>query len=435
MVENKTILRLVEDQLCTGCGTCMALCPQKAIEMVNDVQNGIYIPHIERELCIKCGICFKVCPGPGIDFDQLNLEVYGKISENILTGIYRNCYIGHASDHDIRRQSSSGGLITALLIYALEERIIDGALVTRMNKNKPLEPEPFIAKTKDEIIEASKSKYCPVPANIAIREILEAKDCKRFAVVGLPCHIQGLRKAEKINKELKTKIVLHLGLFCNHVPNFWGTRILLQKLKIKEDEIIKLDYRGDGWPGFMNISMKDGRHRQFHLPDFWRFLGMYFFFPTRCLMCSDLFCELADISFGDAWLPELSDDKIGTSIIISKNDMAENILQKMKLKKKIELSEIDVEKVTQSQIKPVYLKKKNLAASEWLFKNVPVYNNVLEPDRLDKLLAVFPYINSRMCSKSHFRKILRYTPFEILSIYNNTYDMLFLKKVKQDTKI
>lgn len=433
MIENKTILESLERQLCTGCGTCVALCRQKAIKLVKDVQNGIYIPHVERELCNNCGICLKVCPGPGIDFDQLNLEVYGKISENILTGIYRNCYIGYATDHDIRHQSSSGGLITALLIYALEERIIDGALVTRMNKNKPLEPEPFIAKTKDEIIEASKSKYCPVPANIAIREILEAKDCKRFAVVGLPCHIQGLRKAEMINKELKTKIVLHLGLFCNHVPNFWGTKILFQKLKIKEREIIKLDYRGDGWPGCMKINLKDGTIIE--LADFWRFLGMYFFFPTRCLMCSDLFCELADVSFGDAWLPELSNDKIGTSIIISKNDIAENILLKLKLKEKIELCEIDVEKVIQSQVKPVYFKKKNLAASERLFKNVPVYNNVLEPDRIDKLLAVFPYVNSRMCSKSYFRRILRYVPFEILSTYNNAYDKLFLKKVKQDKKI
>jgi coenzyme F420 hydrogenase subunit beta len=47
--------------------------------------------------------------------------------------------------------------------FALEEGIIDGALVTRMKKDRPLEPEPFIARTREEIIEASKSKYCGVP--------------------------------------------------------------------------------------------------------------------------------------------------------------------------------------------------------------------------------------------------------------------------------
>jgi len=74
-----------------------------------------------------------------------------------------------------------------------------------MKKENPLEPEPFIARTKEEIIEASKSKYCPVPANIALKEIMDSKSGEKFAVVGLPCHIQGIRKFEEVNKILKEK--------------------------------------------------------------------------------------------------------------------------------------------------------------------------------------------------------------------------------------
>ncbi|MHC1595636.1 MAG: coenzyme F420 hydrogenase/dehydrogenase beta subunit N-terminal domain-containing protein [Candidatus Syntropharchaeales archaeon] len=103
-------------------------------------------------------MCYKVCPGHEVDFKELNLEIFGKEPDDILIGNYLNCYIDHATDHEIRYNSASGGLVTALLIYMLEEGLIDGALVTRMKANNPLEPEPFIARTREEIIEADEGE-------------------------------------------------------------------------------------------------------------------------------------------------------------------------------------------------------------------------------------------------------------------------------------
>ena len=253
---DETITQVVKDGLCTGCGTCVALCPNEAIKLTINEKKRIYAPELNEEKCNICGICYEVCLGHSVDFNQLNLETFGKKPEDVLIGNYLNCYIGHSTDYDIRYNSASGGLVTQLLIFALEEGIIDGALVTRMKKDNPLEPEPFIAGTKEEIIEASRSKYCPVPANIALKEILESKEGERFAVVGLPCHIHGIRKAEIINKKLKEKIVLHIGIFCSHAPNFWGTELLLERMSIKREEVIKLDYRGEGWPGSMKICRR-----------------------------------------------------------------------------------------------------------------------------------------------------------------------------------
>ena len=149
-------------------------------------------------------------------------------------GSYLKCCIGHATESGVRYKASSGGVVTGLLIYALEHGIIDGALVTRMNKERPWEPEPFIAKTRDEVIEASKSKYCPVPANIMIKELLNAHEGEKFAVVGLPCHIQGIRKAEQIYKKLKARVVLHIGLFCSHTDTFWLTDYLLKSMDVQK---------------------------------------------------------------------------------------------------------------------------------------------------------------------------------------------------------
>ena len=130
-----------------------------------------------------------------------------------------------------------------------------------MKKDNPLEPEPFIARTKEEIIEASKSKYCPVPVNVAIKDILNTKEGERFAIVGLPCHINGIRKAERVSEKLREKIVLHLGIFCSHSLSFQGTKFFLRRLDIKEREVVRIDYRGGGWPGKIKIELTDGRVR------------------------------------------------------------------------------------------------------------------------------------------------------------------------------
>ncbi|GAI03623.1 unnamed protein product, partial [marine sediment metagenome] len=226
---DKTISKVVETGLCTGCGTCAGICPQQCIAMVEDTSKGIYLPQLEREKCNECGVCLKVCPGHEVDFKALNLEIFGKEPEDILLGNYLNCYTGHATDYDIRYNSASGGLVTALLIFALEQGLIDGALVTKMRENNPLEPQSFIARTAEEIISAAKSKYCPVPANIALKQLL--KEEGMFAVVGLPCHIHGVRKAELVNSKLKEKVALRLGLFCSQTPSFFATEYILQKMK------------------------------------------------------------------------------------------------------------------------------------------------------------------------------------------------------------
>ena len=410
MVEN-TISSVVKNELCTGCGTCIALCPEEAIKLAIDKKEGIYIPKINEEKCNNCGICFKVCPGHEVDFKQLNLDIFGKEPEDILIGNYLNCYIGHAIDYNIRYNSASGGLVSQLLISALEEGIIDGALVTRMKKDSPLEPEPFIARTKEEIIEAAKSKYCPVPANVALKEILESKEGEKFAVVGLPCHIHGIRKAEQINKKLKEKIVLRIGIVCNHTPTFLATEFLLKKMKIKKEDIEKLDYRGEGWPGGMKITTKNGN--KIFVPYFssgyWGIVFNSFFFPMRCISCNDKICGLSDVSFADAWMPELmKDNNIGTSLVISRNEISEEILNKAVIKEKIELKEVDENIPLKSQ--GLYVVKKRLNARIKILKifgkKIPTYHqDLLNPSFSDYLYALLFYIQNCFFSKRYFWRL------------------------------
>ena len=94
----------------------------------------------------------------------------------------------------------------------MENGIIDGAMVTKMSSKVPLEPEVMIARNKKDIINASGSKYCPVEISNGLEHILENEG--RYAVVGLPCHLHGLRLLERKYPRLKKQIVIRIGLFC-----------------------------------------------------------------------------------------------------------------------------------------------------------------------------------------------------------------------------
>jgi coenzyme F420 hydrogenase subunit beta len=386
----KTIEETCKAGLCAGCGTCVGLCPNSAIHMTKT--EGIYIPMLNEQKCNRCGICYEVCPGYSVNFRKLNSTIFGREPQDILMGNYVNCYMGHATDMNIRYNSTSGGLITALLVFAISERIIDGALVTEMSDTAPLEPKVFIARTEDEIVSASRSKYCPVPANIALKDIL--KENGRFATVGLPCHIEGIRKAEMINKKLTKKVVLHLGLFCNRAPTFLATEYLLQKMNLKKKDVKKLDYRGEGWPGGMSITLKNGKKK--FIPEFdpfyWGHVFNMYFLTARCALCNDKICELSDISFGDAW--HLSDSKIGESIIISRNKIGEELLEKAAKEKEIEIERINGEKVLESQGLDS-VKRRHMArihVFKKLGRKIPTYNQralVSKPLDYVKALALY----------------------------------------------
>ena len=418
MIEMKgegTISSVVEDNLCTGCGTCVALCPNEAIEMVIDEKKGIYVPELDGGKCNNCGICFKVCPGHEVDFKGLNLEIFGKEPEDILIGNYLNCYVGHATDHDIRYNSASGGLVTALLIFAREEGLIDGALVTRMKKDKPLEPEPFIARTREEIIEARGSKYCPVPANVALRGILEAEEGERFAVVGLPCHVHGLRKAQRVNAKLRDRVVLCFGIFCSTTKSFLATEFQFNRMKIKKKEVVDIRYRGEGWPGCMTVDLKNNQKFSELHPIYYddKFCS---FTPWRCTMCVDETSELADISFGDAWLPELTQvDNVGTSIIIYRNELCGDILRQMIHEKLIKLELVDISKVSKSQggfQRKKYFKPR-CTVSKFLFNNkkTPNYNNQYNylPQQTtfyDYITVILPYLKNYLAFRRNLWVLL-----------------------------
>lgn len=350
---------VVKNKLCTGCGTCVGICPSSAIKLKK--QSDGYLPQIDYSKCKNeegCRICFEVCPGHSIELNQLSVKLFNDTKKDVNIGRFIECYTGYSTDYNIRYHSASGGVVSQLLIYLLEKRLIDGALVTRMHEAEPLEPEVIIARTKDEVLEAKSSKYCPVPLGVGLREVLQSDG--RFAVVGLPCHIHGFRKAETLFPRLKEKVYIYLGIYCSGGRTFGATEYLLKNRGICPGDVTKFAYRDEGWLGSMVIETKDGRTTREAYINYYHSLRS-FFIPFRCTLCRDHFAELADISLGDIYIPEFWDDKIGTTSIVVRSKRGSVLLTDAGKAAHINLKPLEKVLLIKSQRRSLPRKKRQTA--------------------------------------------------------------------------
>lgn len=384
--------------------------------------QGINRAFVTGSKCNNCGLCAKVCPGTFLNFNELNEFVFGKIPDDVSLGNYIGCYIGHSSVEKIWSEApSSGGVVTGLLIFALEKGIIDGALVTRMNHNNPLEPETFIARNKEDILSAAGSKYCPVSANSGIKTILKSEG--KFAVVGLPCHIQGIRKAELLNNTLKEKIVLHIGLFCSHVNSFLATQCLLERMGVAPSNVANLEYRTGGWPGNLTLSLKNSSDVSIPYSHYWDCIfGSFFFTPVACTLCTDPTNELSDISVGDPWSPGGKNLKKGLTTIIARTEWGKKLLVSAWSNNQIELMHLDCNAVKQSQKFNLAFKKKTIGIRATILQQFGKRKPMVIPQPKSSacsayLAALLPLVSIYLSSFQRFRWVLKYTPYPLLQFY------------------
>jgi len=416
---DKNIKSIINKGLCTGCGTCAGVCANSAI-LMGISKKGLYIPKINDKDCINCGLCANICPGEYVNFKDLNKFIFNDIPEKFEIGNVLNAYVGYSKENKIRILGQSGGIISSLLIFAIENKIIDGAVVTRLNSKNHLLPETYIATSKDEIVDASKSKYCPVPSNLSINEIRKFKG--KLAFVGLPCQIHGLRKLEKIDNNVRQKIFIYLGLFCERTLSFHFQNHILSMINVKKEDVDKFFYRDKdwkGWPGDILIKLKNGDIK--HLSNKFRKNLKYFYTPWRCNLCIDKLNQLSDISFGDAWMPEFKNIKEGMSMILTRNLKGEKFLIQAKNKGLIELNKIKEENLLNSQkpIEKMLLFSPYSQISKFFGMGIPNFEGA-DAKKLSsksmkrlKLLATYDYFIYRFIDNYFLRISLCFLPFFI----------------------
>jgi coenzyme F420 hydrogenase subunit beta len=302
----RALSQIINSGLCHRCGSCVGICPTSVLAV-----DGEEYPRIKNlSACTDCDLCVKVCPGDEFNYsDHFDAMFGARPSLSETHGHFENAVIASADQDKLRRDSTSGGLVTALLIHLLETKQIDGALVIAADEETLWKGKPIIARTRAELLATAKSKYAISPTNILLSEI-RALD-GRYAVVGLPCQIHGIVKAAQLDERIRARIVLTIGLFCHAAIEHEAYRVLWKSLGAKTQGAKRFISRVGKHPGTPYLELADGSlypvyfgDRSGYRPSSIEVINILYrlYTPERCLTCFDATAEFADIAVGDPWM-------------------------------------------------------------------------------------------------------------------------------------
>lgn len=314
-------IQLVSDSyLCSNCGACSAICNKNAIDFKWSSVGRLYASINEN--CTNCGNCLKVCPS--LDYHQLHATFSDKY-----IGVIKNVYIGKSTNRQCFLNAQSGGVVTGILLYLFEQKQIDAAIVCQMECGRIPLVNPVIISDKYQLFNTQKSCYTPVPLLKILKEI---KDYKSVAIVGLPCHLEGVAELQKTTQRFDN-IKFKVGLICDRTECNGIQEIIkdytgFESFKINWRQ--KYDKQNDKYnyqeAPIVAVSDKGEekvllRHYRMALKDM--------FTPPRCRVCWDKLNVFADITCGDPWrLPDI-DKENGESLIIVRSLLGQSVVDAM----------------------------------------------------------------------------------------------------------
>ena len=425
--------------LCTHCGLCIDACPMDAIGISGHLEGRF--PILVGD-CSECSICYHICPGREVDFNEFrNLSVFEGSGSSNYIGRYRGIYLGYAKSYMVRERASSGGIITALLLHLLNRGEIDGAVVVAPKPDKPWLFQAKIAETPEEILQSAGSKYVVTPVNLGIDKITKYEG--RLAFVGLPCQIHALRKMETKYPRKLESVKYIIGLYCGDTLYSDATASLLARFGIKDyNQIESLGYRDGTWPGNFSVRLKNGTS---HSISKFTFNYLSFFYSVgRCKLCIDLTAEFADISVGDGWKYEGSKPNSGWSVVISRTERGQELIQSAIKEGAIYLEEISEQDAVEMHSHGLNNKKEGsfIRIEHRQKKGLPIPDYHLEPAKVSfmrKTCEKFVLIFLRLCSLNISKKIINKVPIflleRVLYLVRKGWMKLTRRKIKESSDI
>ncbi|NVO19643.1 MAG: Coenzyme F420 hydrogenase/dehydrogenase, beta subunit C-terminal domain [Bacteroidetes bacterium] len=345
---------VIGHNLCNRCGSCVGL---SAGSIVFGDKTASYLPEIVREPdTLLADSIWEACPGKNFDFQLYRRKYYPQDTPfHVYTGPYKKIFIGYSRQEDIRRAAASGGVLSSILIWLLEKKLIDGAVVTGMSEAEPWLCKSFIATTPDQVLSASQSKYIITSVNEILPDIEAFKG--KLAYVGLPGQIQSIRKLQAINHPSVQNIKYILGPFYGNTLHFSSIESFLRSYGEKNyRKIKKLYFRYGEWPGNMRIEMEN--ERVIELPKFHANYLIPFHILKNSLLCTDLSNEFTDISGGDAWAPVYEERGKGFSMVIARSAQGLEILEALQKEGRMQLDEIGLQEAIDMHSHGYDLKKR-----------------------------------------------------------------------------
>lgn len=275
--QQRLIAQVIDKGLCVRCGACVGLCP--------------YFDYFDGKVVVTdpCPAatfrCLQVCPRAGY---RETTPIRGEAAGDI--GAYREIVMARSTDGTIQSRSQYGGVVSALLIYALEEGRITSAVVT--DAGDSFAPRGRCVQGRMEILECAGSRYS---ASGSLSEMNRAikRGHSRLAVVGLPCQMEALarmRQMQPDGDERAKAVALRIGLFCTWALDYPQLQAYLVRQGV-EGPLLKFDIPPPPSEVF-KVRTAEAGWRAFPLSDVRQMV------QQGCFLCEDMTAEQADISVG-----------------------------------------------------------------------------------------------------------------------------------------
>ena len=276
---------VLQEGICTGCGACQGLCPYW------DSMRGRTVTYFD---CVREeGRCQRFCPRMPTDLQKLRQEAFP--GETILSeiGPFRDLLLARAADPKIREQAQHGGVVTALMELALQEGLLDAAVLTHAIHT--LNPEGELVTTAEGVRRCSGDSYQIPPTLAVLNRALRENKYHRIGIVGTPCKTLAVykMKLDQLPKEdtHTENIGLVIGLFCGWGLDWDGIEALTSKYangqKVGHMDIPPSKYHA------MEITA-GGKVTSVNLDEVNPLVR------NACHYCSDMTAEFADLSVGGA---------------------------------------------------------------------------------------------------------------------------------------
>lgn len=312
---------VIDSGLCTGCAGCVISCPHDVIGYKHEA--GHYKPyHLEDELgptdCVHgvkgCTSCTRACPRFRLWESQADEHLFGRTrSSDEVSGIYKDIILTRATDQTVQELGQDGGLVSAILIWCLENGIIDGALVSHLEGGQGgWKAIPAVASNKEEVLAGAGSRYTYSANTLAYKEAME-KGLKNLALVGMSCQtsiapVMWSRKVGKVGRPLR----LTIGLLCSKsFDDAMFDELFWIKYGLRKEDVRKMNVKG-----VLQVWLNNGDYREISLKE------CHAWTREGCEMCPDFAAEHADISTGGIgekkdWTLTIVRSELGRAIIMA----------------------------------------------------------------------------------------------------------------------
>ncbi|SCG86725.1 coenzyme F420 hydrogenase subunit beta [Methanobacterium congolense] len=231
----------------------------------------------------------------------------------MVLGTYKEVVTARSTDKQIQKVSQDGGIVSALFCYALEEKLIDGAVVAGPT-DEFWKPAPMVAMSADEIIAAAGTKYTFSPNVLMLKQAVRQYGLEKVGTVAIPCQTMGIRKMQSYPfgvRFLADKIALLTGIFCmENFPFVSLETFISEKMGISMELVEKMDI-GKGkfivetQDDVLTIPLKETHGYE----------------QAGCKVCLDYVAELADVSTGSVGSPD------GWSTVFTRTEGGETIFK------------------------------------------------------------------------------------------------------------